>query len=85
LGVARLYPGRRLRLRSAPAGLAGLFLLPPRPGLRRSEVSPQPEAQFEYCRRVEQQGKACDELNAQWNPYYWRELFEDEVRFSSTS
>jgi cysteine synthase A len=34
---------------------------------------------LKYYTWVEQQGKTCDELNAQWNPDYWRELFEDEV------
>ena len=34
---------------------------------------------LKYYTWVEQQGKACAELNAQWNPDYWRELFEDEV------
>jgi hypothetical protein len=27
---------------------------------------------------VEQQGKTSEELNAQWDPDYWRELFEQE-------
>src|ERR1039457_2925365 len=31
---------------------------------------------LKYYTWVEQQGKACEELNAQWNPDYWRELFE---------
>jgi cysteine synthase len=34
---------------------------------------------LKYYTWVEQQGKSCDELNAQWQPEYWRELFEDEV------
>ena len=34
---------------------------------------------LKYYTWVEQQGKSCEELNAQWNPDYWRELFEDEV------
>lgn len=34
---------------------------------------------LKYYTWVEQQGKACEELNAQWSPEYWRELFEDEV------
>ena len=36
---------------------------------------------LKYYTWVEQQGKACEELNAQWNPEYWRELFEDEVAY----
>ena len=36
---------------------------------------------LKYYTWVEQQGKTCDELNAQWNPEYWRELFEDEVAY----
>jgi len=28
---------------------------------------------------VEQQGKTFEEITAQWNPEYWRELFEEEV------
>jgi cysteine synthase len=34
---------------------------------------------LKYFTWVEQQGKTCDELNAQWNPDYWREMFEEEV------
>ena len=34
---------------------------------------------LKYYTWVEQQGKTCEELNAQWSPDYWRELFEDEV------
>ena len=34
---------------------------------------------LKYYTWVEQQGKSCEELNLQWNPDYWRELFEDEV------
>lgn len=36
---------------------------------------------LKYYTWVEQQGKACEELNAQWNPDYWRELFENEVGY----
>ena len=36
---------------------------------------------LKYYTWVEQQGKACEELNAQWDPDYWRELFEDEVAY----
>jgi cysteine synthase len=36
---------------------------------------------LKYYTWVEQQGKSCDELNAQWNPDYWRELFEDEAGY----
>ncbi len=34
---------------------------------------------LKYYTWVEQQGKTLEELNAQWSPEYWRELFEDEV------
>ncbi len=34
---------------------------------------------LKYYTWVEQQGKTPEELNAQWNPEYWRALFEDEV------
>ncbi|MGZ5565516.1 MAG: pyridoxal-phosphate dependent enzyme [Limisphaerales bacterium] len=34
---------------------------------------------LKYFTWVEQQGKTCEELNAQWEPEYWRSLFEDEV------
>jgi cysteine synthase len=34
---------------------------------------------LKYFTWVEQQGKTYEEINAQWNPEYWRELFEDEV------
>ena len=34
---------------------------------------------LKYYTWVEQQGKSCEELNAQWNPDYWRELFENEA------
>lgn len=36
---------------------------------------------LKYYTWVEQQGKSCDELNAQWQPDYWRELFADEVAY----
>ena len=36
---------------------------------------------LKYYTWVEQQGKTLAELNAQWNPDYWRELFEDEVAY----
>ena len=36
---------------------------------------------LKYYTWVEQQGKACEELNAQWDPDYWRELFVDEVAY----
>jgi len=36
---------------------------------------------LKYYTWVEQQGKACEELNAQWDPDYWRELFADEVAY----
>jgi cysteine synthase len=34
---------------------------------------------LKYYTWVEQQGKTPEELNAQWDPEYWRALFEDEV------
>ena len=34
---------------------------------------------LKYFTWVEQQGKTSDELRAQWEPEYWRALFEDEV------
>jgi cysteine synthase A len=34
---------------------------------------------LKYYTWVEQQGKTAEELSAQWNPEYWRALFEDEV------
>ena len=34
---------------------------------------------LKYYTWVEQQGKTYEEINAQWNPEYWRELFEEEV------
>ena len=34
---------------------------------------------LKYYTWVEQQGKTVEELNAQWDPEYWRSLFEDEV------
>ena len=34
---------------------------------------------LKYFTWVEQQGRTTEELNAQWEPEYWRALFEDEV------
>jgi cysteine synthase A len=34
---------------------------------------------LKYYTWVEQQGKTYEEINAQWEPEYWRSLFEDEV------
>jgi cysteine synthase len=34
---------------------------------------------LKYYTWVEQQGKTYEEICAQWDPEYWRELFEDEV------
>ena len=34
---------------------------------------------LKYYTWVEQQGKTAQELTEQWNPEYWRALFEDEV------
>jgi len=39
---------------------------------------------LKYYTWVEQQGKSCEELNAQWELEYWRELFEDEVAYFDT-
>ena len=36
---------------------------------------------LKYYTWVEQQGKTAAELTAQWNPEYWRALFEDEVKY----
>jgi cysteine synthase len=36
---------------------------------------------LKYYTWVEQQGKNLSELNAQWNPEYWRSLFEDEIAY----
>ncbi len=34
---------------------------------------------LKYFTWVEQQGRTVDELNALWEPEFWREMFEDEV------
>jgi cysteine synthase len=34
---------------------------------------------LKYFTWVEQQGKTFEEINAQWSPEYWRQLFEDEA------
>jgi cysteine synthase A len=36
---------------------------------------------LKYFTWVEQQGKTYEEINEQWNPEYWRSLFEDEVLY----
>lgn len=36
---------------------------------------------LKYYTWVEQQGKTLEEINAQWDPEYWRGLFEDEVGY----
>jgi cysteine synthase A len=36
---------------------------------------------LKYFTWVEQQGRTSEELNAQWDPEYWRGLFEDEVGY----
>jgi len=36
---------------------------------------------LKYFTWVEQQGKSSDELRQQWEPEYWRSLFEDEVEY----
>jgi cysteine synthase A len=39
---------------------------------------------LKYYTWVEQQGKTYEEINAQWDPEYWRQLFEDEVGYFDT-
>ena len=39
---------------------------------------------LKYFTWVEQQGKSAEELNAQWDPEYWRRRFEDEVGYFDT-
>ncbi|MCX6132847.1 MAG: pyridoxal-phosphate dependent enzyme [Ignavibacteriales bacterium] len=39
---------------------------------------------LKYYTWVEQQGKTYEEINAQWDPQYWRSLFEDEVGYFDT-
>ena len=34
---------------------------------------------LKYYTWVEQQGKTYEEIDAQWDPEYWRELFEEEA------
>ena len=34
---------------------------------------------LKYYTWIEQQGRAVEELNSQWNPDYWTDLFENEV------
>jgi hypothetical protein len=34
---------------------------------------------LKYYTWVEQQGKSSEELSAQWDPAYWKKLFEEEV------
>ncbi len=36
---------------------------------------------LKYFTWVEQQGKTYEEIIAQWDPEYWRSLFEDEVAY----
>jgi cysteine synthase len=36
---------------------------------------------LKYFTWVEQQGKTYEQINAQWDPEYWRSLFEDEVGY----
>lgn len=36
---------------------------------------------LKYFTWVEQQGKSSADLNAQWDPEYWRSLFEDEINY----
>lgn len=36
---------------------------------------------LKYFTWVEQQGKTAEELNAQWDPEYWKILFEEEVKY----
>ena len=35
---------------------------------------------LKYFTWVEQQGRTVEELNALWQPEFWREMFEDEVK-----
>lgn len=39
---------------------------------------------LKYYTWVEQQGKTSEEINEQWEPEYWRGLFEDEVGYFDT-
>jgi hypothetical protein len=39
---------------------------------------------LKYFTWVEQQGKSHEEINAQWDPEYWRSLLEDEVGYFDT-
>jgi cysteine synthase len=34
---------------------------------------------LKYFTWVEQQGKAVEELNAQWDPDFWQKMFEGEI------
>jgi hypothetical protein len=34
---------------------------------------------LKYFTWIEQQGKTSEELNAQWQPEYWQEMFEGEI------
>ena len=36
---------------------------------------------LKYFTWVEQQGKTVEELNAQWSPSYWTDLFENEIEY----
>ena len=36
---------------------------------------------LKYYTWVEQQGRTVEELNEQWNPEYWTNLFENEVDY----
>jgi cysteine synthase len=36
---------------------------------------------LKYFTWIEQQGRSLEELNAQWDPEYWRIRFEDEVKY----
>ena len=36
---------------------------------------------LKYYTWVEQQGRTVEELNEQWNPEYWTNLFENEVEY----
>lgn len=36
---------------------------------------------LKYYTWVEQQGKTYDEIMAQWDPEYWRSIFEDEIEY----
>jgi len=38
-----------------------------------------PRSGSDSLKWIEQQGKTSEELNAQWDPDFWREMFEGEI------